>query len=254
MAKNDDLESLLGVAGDEPPASEPSAAKESAVSEYEKLISAKQALEGEKEKLRKEVTALREERRGLKAQGTGAASAAQPAAADEEVPPQDFEGWKKFIDNSADKKVSGMSAEFKKIQDSQKAKAVRKFVESHPEYASDNDPSDERLNALMEVYGRVKSRTDYDADDILEDLEDSWAVRHRAEIVEKAGEAVRYRKEIETATADIASSGGAGGYDRSGAGSGVNATSEDHRIAKSINMPIDKYLKLRAQQESMEIA
>lgn len=187
--------------------------KLSAVEEMEALRIAKEALAKDKQKLLDDIAALRVERRDARAgKPQGAAQEEQEQKPAEQVKVDETrlettDDWKNLINKTAEdnaKKV--VSAELIAIKDSQRKKAYKKFIEEHPEYSPAKDPEDKKFKALLETYKRVSSRTDMDADDILEDLQDSYAVLHRSDILERERKAQRAVLEREIEIADIASS------------------------------------------------
>ena len=190
-----------------------SAKKPTAVEEMEALRVAKEALVTEKQKLIDDIAALRGERRDARAgkpQGASQEEQEQKPAEQVQVEEPKLEttdDWKKLISKTSDdaaKKV--VSTELTDFKDSQRKKAYKKFIEEHPEYSPAKDPEDKKFSALLETYKRVSSRTDMDADDILEDLQDSYAVLHRSDILESERKAKRANLEREIETADIAAS------------------------------------------------
>lgn len=243
MAEQDELKTGTEVeqTDDEAKAAEAKATLE----EVEKAKIALKALEEEKVKIREEIKAAREERRAVREEKTEK-SGVEPE--EDDVDLKTVEGWTKFIDKKAEEKTSVVSKDIDALKKTQKSKALKEFVHRHPEYASDATLRD----SLLEVYGRVKSRTDLDADDILEDLEDAWAVKHRDEITKLALEAKRSKREAEMLEADVVTSGGSTGVRKETAAED-EATAEDYRIARSLGKSIKEYLPLKKQYESMQM-
>ena len=214
--------------------------KLTAVEEHDALMRANEALAKDKQKILDDIAALRVERRDARATVAPAPAEQKPEVITPAVeePPADYEGWKKQIDKQSEnaaKKV--VSSELNQIKDSQKKKAYKKFIESHPEYSPSSDPEDKKFQSLLGTYNRIKSRTDMDADDILEDLEDSYAVQHRSEILERDRQARRSNLEQEISTADIAaSSPSSGERDR---GESVVLTQSEMKIYREVlkNIP-----------------
>lgn len=222
--------------------------KQKALDEVEKATLAKQALEDEKKKILEDINTLREERRTLRSEPV----VEKPEAPKDEADLNTVEGWTKFIDKKAEEKTSVVSKDIQDLKKAQKSKALKEFVHRHPEYAASFEAKDAMSSALLDTYSRVKSRTDLDADDILEDLEDAWAVKHRDEISKLADETRKAKREAEMLEADVVTSGSSSPV-RSEHTSEDEATAEDHRIARSLGKSLKEYLPLKKQYESMQL-
>jgi hypothetical protein len=155
------------------------------------------------------------------------------------------EGWTNLIGNKSKEALEPLQSEINKMKQTQKAKAIRVFMERHPEYDED------KLNPILDKYDRVKSRSDIDHDEILEDLEDAWAVENRGKLVQKAKELRQAALKNDQDVAGYADTSVLSS-DRNDQISN-NATPSDIRIAKSTGMDLDKYLKLKRQLEESKI-
>lgn len=218
--------------------------KKTALSEYEDLLKRKQGLEEENKKLVDSITQMREERRTLDVRKP------EPEAielSEDELSTQ--EGWLKTIDKKSSDAIKPVVSELEKLKNTQRSKAFKSFIKNHPDYAALSDPNDVRLKELQATYDRIKTRTEYDADDITEDLEDAWAVLNRKSIVERDQKSRKQKLDTEYEVSDIASSGGS--YEKSVPD--VDASASDRRIAQSIGMDLKKYMNLKKQAESLEV-
>lgn len=235
--------------------------KPTAVEEHDALMKANEALAREKQKILDDIAVLRGERREARAgKPQGASQEEQEQKPVEQVQVEETklettDDWKKLINKTAEdnaKKV--VSTELNQIKDSQRKKAYKKFIEEHPEYSPAKDPEDKKFKALLETYKRVSSRTDMDADDILEDLQDSYAVLHRSEILDRERKAKRADLEQEISTADIAASDPSIG-ERDTAEAVVLTPSEMRIYREVIKMTPNitpKQFKKRLAEQSME--
>ena len=217
--------------------------------ESPKEDSAVEGLSKEKEKLEREVAELRAVRRELKSTPQQKEEEA-PKVQDSSFDTSTADGWVDYIKNSSEEATKPIAGELEKLKATNYKKAEREFMARHPEYAPSSDPEDKKLNSLLDIHKRVKSRTDYSHEDILEDLEDAWAVQNRNEIYEKDRQIRESRTQMEMDVADIASSG-SGGAERS-VSKAQGATASDHRSAKVAGMPIEKYMTLKSQLEEIE--
>lgn len=206
----------------------------------------------EKDKLRETFTAkIREQNEvieTLKGELSQIKAKFEPAKTEEEPDTSTTEGWMKVIDKKSKDSIQPVQKELETLKERQMAKATRRFYEKHPEYAK---AEPEKMKSLLDTYSRVKSRTEMDADDIFEDLEDSWAIHHRDEILREADAVKKNKLRAEKEMADVASSGSSG-YEKSEEVEG--ASDSDYRIAKRINMPIKKYLELKGQLREAQIS
>lgn len=156
------------------------------------------------------------------------------------------EGWVNLIDKKSSDAVKPLAAEVDSIKKSHRAKAEKRFLDNHPEFADES-----RKKQLLETYARIKSRSDIDSDDIYEDLKDAWAVVSRNEIEKKDEQWRQARLSTEQDTAEIAASGGAT-YEKA-AQEDYGASAEDYRVAKSIGKSIGEYMKLKKQLEDTTV-
>ena len=222
--------------------------KESVVEEYQRLLKAKEALLSEKEKIRQEIVQLREQRRSERSNST---QTQQPVEEEKPVQKngdpdlQTTEGWQKFIEQKSKEAVTPVLGELEKIRLTHKNKAMKEFTKRHSEYSSANDANDEKLKALFNAYDRVKSRSENDYDDILEDLEDAWAVQNRSVIFKKHEELKKARLDNEYDLASVASTmGGTGDHTSSNDG---EATPIEQRAARIAGVPLKRYLELKSK-------
>lgn len=218
--------------------------KKTALEEYEELLKKKQGLEEENRKLLDSITKTREERRTFETEKV----VEKEVQEEEELSTQ--EGWLKAIDKKSSDAVKPVVSELEKLKDTQRSKAFKLFIKNHPDYAISSDPNDVRLKELQSTYDRIKTRTEYDSDDISEDLEDAWAVLNRKIIYEKSETIRKQKLETEYGVSEIAASGGS--YEKS-VPENLNATQSDLKIAHSIGMDIKKYMELKKQAEELEI-
>ena len=141
-----------------------------------------------------------------------------------------------------------MRHELEKFKTRQKEKAFKKFVEDHPEYSSDKDPEDERMESLVSLATRIKGDvSELDADDYLEALRDAWAVQNRTKIEDESRKNRILRAQAESDEADIATSSGASSERVET--SSTSASKSDLRAAKIAGMSLEKYMKLKSQLE-----
>lgn len=228
---------------------------ETAVEEYQRLLKAKEDLLADKEKLENDVFKLREGKRhllGLNPENAGTAQTEPSVAtASEPTKPSEpkldtQEGWVNLIEKKSGEAKDAVLSEVSKIRETQKSKALREFLKRHPEYVDES-----KFKPFLGTYTRVKSRNDYDAEEILEDLEDAWAVENRRQLTERERELGRARTEAEVGLADVAASGFSPSSERSSPVQG--ATASDQRMAREIGMPIEKYMKYKSQLDDMEV-
>lgn len=171
-----------------------------------------------------------------------------------EAPPEPqldtTEGWMKVIESKTTDALKPVQGDLEQFKIAQKNKAMKIFVQSHPEYDPTTENGKARITSLLKTYGRVKTRGEMDSEELLEDLQDAWAVENRATIQQKEQE-IRSNAMYQDATmADFAATG-AGGSTKTSDAAPV-ATPEDVRIAKSIGMDLKRYLELKPQAAAME--
>lgn len=156
------------------------------------------------------------------------------------------DGWKKHIDKTAQNTVAPIQAELQQFKETQKRKAERLLIQRHPEY---KDPA--KLKTLWDKYPKVKSRADNDFEEIVEDLEDAWAIDNRKALLEKEQVVKRMQEDREQELAEIASSSGAG-YDKANTDD-YGLTSKEKAMARQLGKDYKTYRKLLDQLAESEI-
>lgn len=222
--------------------------KASVVEEYQRLVKEKEALAKEREKLEQQVHQLRTERRELRK----VEPEQQVAQVFQEEELGTADGWVRFIDKKSTEATAPVLAEIEKIKQTHKTKALREFAKRHPEYSVSKDANDERLTSILGTYNRIKTRSDADSEEILEDLEDAWAIQNRAEVYEMDRRARTTIDERESGMADYAASTGSTRSEPTS--SSPEASASDIRMARQLGYTVEKYMKLLRQSRESELS
>lgn len=237
---------------DKDSSAEDTAEKTTAVKEYEELQKRIAGLKAEEAKVMASLKQKREQRRSERLQPKAEESAQEQAKDEAGNDLTTADGWDKHIKETAKKSVEPVMSELERFKTRQREKAIKKFVADHPEYSADKDPDDERMTSLSELAKRIKGDiSELDSEDYFEALKDAWAVQNRAQIEEQSMKLRQQKERADSDEADLATSSGAS-YERT-ENSSINATKSDLRSAHLANMPIEKYMKLKAQLEEMQV-
>lgn len=151
--------------------------------------------------------------------------------------------WATFIEEKTEAvKKEALSATDKILQ-AQKSKALKFFVKNHPEYALTAESGRQKLESLMATYGRVKTRSDADYEEILEDFEDSWAIENRSVLRQEAQKLKEFQSQAENDAALLAASSGTSSVNSDA--EVVPLTPKESKVAKELGIDPKTYAKYK---------
>ena len=162
---------------------------------------------------------------------------------------QKLDWWKGLIDQKINDAMKPVSESETKKKNSEKTKAVKAFIASHPDYNPADEKGRERMKGLLEKAARLSTitgRSDSDSEDILEDFNDAWAMENRAKIERDVARLRESKDAGEMAQAEIAATGSSSSVPEEE----FDATPAQRRAAQELGMDTKVYLKNLKKFES----